>query len=164
MATWSSPDQPAEDDRAFLEHFPSTRRSYVANTFLYSIRAGARTPLQVLADVDRTLRETAQRAQRWNITGLLERTEEVYTALHEYHSEALAYAGYCLRWEQLAPAEKEQIRAVKAEPHIRAYMEQQAPTDKQLAYLRKLGYTGEVTSKQHASELIDTLRQQRRAA
>ena len=44
-----------EDGRALLERFPGTRRSYVANTFLYAVRSGARTPAKVLADVELSL-------------------------------------------------------------------------------------------------------------
>ena len=144
--------------RALLERFPKARRSYVANTFLYAVRAGARTPLQVLAAVNETLRETHARSLRWNMVDTVGRTLEVLTVLHYCHDEAMAFAQWCLSWEQLTPAEKERQRAVKGAAHRQTYMEQQPASDKQVAYIRALGFAGEVTSKAHASELIDRLR------
>jgi hypothetical protein len=37
-------------------------------------------------------------------------------------------------------------------------MEQQPASDKQIAYIRALGFTGDVLSKAHASELIERLK------
>ena len=144
--------------RALLERFPNARRSYVANTFLYAVRAGARTPLQVLASVNETLRETHARSQRWSFTDTVQRTEEVMAVLVDYHDEAMAFAAWAIRWEALPPAEKERQKAAKGASHRQTYMEQQPPTDKQRAYLAVLGYTGEITSKAHASDLIHKIR------
>ena len=157
--TTSALDQRNTDDgRTLLERFAAARRSYVANTFLYTVRAGARTPLQVLAAVNETLRETHARSQRWSFTDTVQRTEEVMAVLREYHAEAMAFAAWALAWEALSPAEKERQKAAKGAAHRQTSMEQQPPTDKQRAYLAALGYHGEISSKAHASELIDQLR------
>ncbi len=147
-----------DDGRALLEHFPNARRSYVANTFLYAVRAGARTPLQVLASVNETLRETHARSQRWRFTDTVQRTEEVMAVLVEHHDEAMAFAAWALAWEALPQAEKDRQKAAKGAAHRQTYMEQQPPTDKQRSYLAALGYHGEITSKAHASDLIDKIR------
>jgi|GEM_PF-2252605 len=166
MATWTS-DTPktvnestntSGDGRALLERFPNARRSYVANTFLYAVRAGARTPGEVLADVEHALSETAIRSRRWNFTDTIERTEEVYGVLNEHHDEALAFAAWAIAYEALPLGERERQKAEKGAVHRQAYLEQQPATDKQVAYVRSLGYHGVVTSKAHASELIDQLR------
>ena len=161
MATWKTERIPTpstpDDGRDLLERFPNARRSYVANNFLYAVRAGARTPLQVLAAVNETLRETHARSQRWSFTGTIQRTEEVMAVLVDYHDEAMAFAAWALAWEALPPAEKERQKATKGAVHRQTYMEQQPPTDKQRSYLAALGYTGEITSKAHASELIDKI-------
>ena len=155
----TAPDQrPTEDGRALLERFPNARRSYVANTFLYAVRAGARTPGKVLADVEHELSETAKRSRRWGFTDTVERTEMVYSILDEYHDEALAFAAWAIRWEALPPAERERQKQAKGAPHRQAYMEQQPATEKQVAYIRALGYHGPVTSKAHASTLIEQLK------
>ncbi len=155
----NSPDQGAtEDGRALLERFSSTRRSYVSNTFLYSVRSGARTPAKVLADVEHELSETAIRSRRWGFNDTVERTEAVYSILNEYHDEALAFAAWAIAWEALPPAERARQKAAKGAPHRQAYMEQQTATEKQVAYTRALGYEGPVTSKAHASSLIEQLK------
>ncbi len=159
QATIAAPDQGAtEDGRALLERFIPTRRSYVANTFLYSVRSGARTPAKVLADVEHELSETAKRSRRWGFSETVERTEAVYSVLNEFHDEALAFAAWAIRWEALPPAERERQKAAKGAIHKQAYMEQQPATDKQVAYIRSLGYQGVVTSKAHASSLIEQLK------
>ena len=78
--------------------------------------------------------------------------------LVEYHDEAMAFAAWAPAWEALPPAEKERQKAAKGAAHRQTYMEQQPPTDKQRGYLAMLGYTGEVTSKAQASDLIDKIR------
>jgi hypothetical protein len=150
--------RPTEDGRALLERFPNARRSYVANTFLYAVRAGARTPGKVLADVEHELSETAKRSRRWGFSETVERTETMYSILNEFHDEALAYAAWAIRWEALPPAERERQKRAKGEVHRQAYMEQQPATDKQVAYIRSFGYQGVVTSKAHASSLIEQLK------
>jgi acyl-CoA reductase-like NAD-dependent aldehyde dehydrogenase len=147
-----------EDGRALLERFPGPRRSYVANTFLYAVRSGARTPGKVLADVEHELSETAKRSRRWNFTDTIERTESIYAILNEYHDEALAFAAWAIRWEALPPAERERQKQAKGAPHRQKYLEEQPATERQINYVRSLGYHGPVTSKAHASSLIEQLK------
>ena len=153
------PDQgTTEEGKALLERFPNARRSYVANTFLYSVRSGVRTPAKVLADVEHELSETAKRSRRWGFSETVERTETMYSILNEYHDEALAFAQWCISYEALPPGEKARQKAAKGEIHKQAYMEQQPATQKQIDYCRALGYHGPVTSKAHASSLIEQLK------
>jgi hypothetical protein len=157
--TIAAPNQgTTEDGKEFLRHFPNARRSYVSNTVLYAVRAGARTPAEVLAAVEHELSETAKRSRRWGFTDTIERTESIYATLNEFHDEALAFCAWAIRWEALPPAERERQKAAKGAPHRQAYMEQQPATDKQIAYIRSLGYQGVVTSKAHASTLIEQLK------
>lgn len=159
--TTGAPDADATTDgRAFLARFPTTRRSYVANTFLFAVRHGATTPDQVLARVRQSLHE----AKAWSWSDDIERIDLLLTTMDEHPDEAHAYAIWALAWERLTPAQKERHRAGKSETFRRAYMEQQPATARQIAYVRALGYAGEVTSKAHATELIDRLRGERRAA
>jgi hypothetical protein len=148
----------AEEGKALLQRFPSARRSYVANTFLHAVRAGARTPLQVLAHVEHALSESAIRSRRWGFSETVERTEMVYSILNEYHDEALVFCEWAIWWESLPPAERDRQKAARGAEYRTAYMAQKPASDKQISYVRSLGYTGEITSSAHASELIDRLR------
>lgn len=142
--------------KAFLERFDPARRSYVMNLFCFAIRRGMRTPLQVLVSVEQELRQVYARSGNW--PDMQARTELVYTMINQYFEEALAFAVYALEWEKLTPAEKQRQRAAKGEEYRMAWMEQQPATDRQRSYLQLLGYTGDVTSKAHASELIERLK------
>lgn len=148
-----------EDDRRLLERFPNNRRSYISNTFLEVVRAGARTPLQVLAAVNENLRQTHARALRWNhLSDIVERTFEVQTILDDHHAEAMAFAGWAIAWCALPQSERERLKAQKGAEHRQAYMAQKPATDRQKAYLVALGHTGEVASMAEASELIERLK------
>ena len=149
---------PRDDDRSFLNHFPNARKSFVANAFLFAVRRGARTPLQVLAAVQHELR----RANTWSSDERQARNQEVLDTIAEHHEEAMAFCRYALDYEALPPAEKERRKAEQGAPHRQAWMSQQPPTAKQCAYLEVLGYRGEITSRQHASELIEQLKRQPR--
>ena len=144
----------AQDDLTFLTHFPNTRKSFVANSFLFTVRRCARTPLQVLASVQQDLR----RANTWRSSERQARNQDVLDAITQHHEQAMAFCRYALDWEALPPAEKERRKDEQAAPHRQAWMSQQPPTAKQIAYLEVLGHSGEVTSRQEASELIDQLR------
>ncbi len=158
--TTAALDQRTTDDRKrILERFPQNRRAYVANTVLFAVRAGAKNPLQVLVDVNKTLTGALERARRWNNqSGIIERTEQVYIILHEHHEEAMDLCRWALWWESLPQAERDRQKAARGAEHRQAYMESQPASEKQVAYIRALGFAGEVTSKAHASELIDQLR------
>lgn len=145
------------DNRGFLNRFPQAHKSYVANLFLLSVRRGARTPDAVMASVRQELRTCQERARYWHNGESESRYTEVAATLNEHPAEARAYAQWALEWERLTPAEKERERNQNGEAYRQAWMRQQPATAKQRSYLAALGYEGEITSKQHASELIDQL-------
>ncbi|XP_038907257.1 ATP-dependent DNA helicase SRS2-like protein At4g25120 isoform X1 [Benincasa hispida] len=73
--------------------------------------------------------------------------------------EALQYAEYVLRWEQI-PADKRALLMQEKQEHfqklrIENAMGSSAPTAKQISYLRNLGCTITPTSRLHASSLIE---------
>ena len=147
---------------AFLAVFPIARRAYVTNCFLFACRRGASMPAAVVAAVEHDLLQAAARACRWHERAARDRA--VYDVIRAQHEAALAFAGWALAWERLTPADKARLRAGQREQYQHAWMDQQLATAKQLAYVRALGYTGDVTSKAHASELIERLKRERRAA
>ena len=80
--------------------------------------------------------------------------------LREARDEAVKFARYVIWRENLSPEEHARLKAIQAEEGRRAWMETQPPTEKQINYLRLLGYEGEVESRGHASQLIDELREE----
>ncbi|XP_020519936.1 ATP-dependent DNA helicase SRS2-like protein At4g25120 isoform X1 [Amborella trichopoda] len=73
--------------------------------------------------------------------------------------EALQFAQYVLRWEQIPPDTRAQLMREKQEhfqkQRIEKSMDASAASTKQIAYLQKLGCTILPTSRLHASRLIE---------
>ena len=133
----------------FLSHFPPEYRSTAANCLLEAVRRGCTTPPEV---VDHALSAAYRRIYGSEaFTLLLLLAEEDPKAL-------LAGARWALWWESLSPEEKQQLREGRAEEAIERWMEQNPPTDRQLAYLNRLGYRGPTPADRlEASRLIDEL-------
>lgn len=133
----------ADRDR-FLSHFPPERRGYAGNLLLFPVRRGCTDPHQV---VGYALESAHHRPWNEACLRLLELQEEDPEAL-------LAGARWALWWEGLPLAERLRLRAHRAE----AWRESAPPTERQVRYLRTLGYRGEVGSRAEASRLIDRLK------
>lgn len=157
MATVETTTTTGDARAAFLAHFPTNRRSTITNMFLHAMRGNGRCAPHVLCAVEYELYQRMEHSRDWPEDK--QRYEEARTIIHEHHDDAHAFAEWALAWEKLTPQQKAQRRAGQSGPHIRQWMSTQPPTAKQLAFLEALGHTGEVTSKQEASELIDRLRQ-----
>jgi hypothetical protein len=132
----------------FLSHFPHNQRATATNFLLQAIRAGCNEPNQVVGYA----LETACRRCHLEAAQTLR-------LLSELDFEALlAGARWALWWESLSPEEKQQLREGRAEEAIERWMEQNPPTDRQLAYLNRLGYRGPTPANRlEASRLIDEL-------
>jgi hypothetical protein len=133
-----SASQETSPSRALLEHFPASQRS------------GILGPRGIVAAVSREARQCGHHA--------------LVDALREHPEQALDFAQWCIAWERLPAAERQRVKSERAAAHRAAWMAQQEPTAKQLSYLKALGHRGEVTSRQHASQLIDGLLQRKRGA
>jgi hypothetical protein len=144
--------------RAWLAEQPQKRQSTVANDFLHAIRGhAARLPQEVLAYA----RQAAvhRSCSQWNTPQERAYWQQVAREIREEkRAAALAFAEWCLAYESLDPEAKRQLKAGRGEQYRVRWMAAQPPSEKQIAYLRALGYQGEVQSKAHASELIDSLR------
>jgi hypothetical protein len=87
-----------------------------------------------------------------------ERREKILSVIRTLEQpEARECARWYTHYERLSPEAKARLKEQRAEEGRRAWMSTQPPTDKQLAYLRSLGYAGEVPDRLRASELIDRL-------
>ncbi len=157
------PDPPG--DRTLLDHFPQHQRSTISNLFLAQIRsgypppghahAGAWTARGVRDAVLLALGARLQRAFRHGRGGDYARDAAILRVLHDQGGAALAFAAWALARAALPREERERRKQGRAREHIAAWMDHQPPTDKQVAYLRRMGYAGPIDSTAHASALID---------
>lgn len=95
---------------------------------------------------------------------IMERPEldHVITAMDADPEGVLRYAEAVIAEERLPVEERERLRRERSKPFAQAHMATKLPTDKQLAYLQRLGYRGpEPEDRLAASQLIDRLFQQR---
>lgn len=142
--------------RALLEHFPQPRRSAIANLFLNEVRRGAgETPEQVRVAVMMELTDRLRRAANYQWADEYTRVAEFIRILHAHEPAARQYAQWALDWESLPPEERERQKGERSAQHLSAAMDRQPPTEKQVGYLRKMGYDGPIDSKAHAAALID---------
>lgn len=161
------------DPRDLMDLFPQRERGTIAQRFYDAVRGGVRDADAVVAWVHAWLRTDIARCRESSSSdwpGWAERRaeqaerDEIWAEKLLMHpAETRAFAQYVIEREQLPRAVREAEKQARSVEYARAYMAQQPPTDKQLAYLRKLGHRGEVGSKAEASELIDRhVRQQER--
>jgi len=166
MSTAFAP-APVVADRKLLDFFEQHYKSTLTNRFLSQVRNGkAATADAVYALVLEDLRE------RWAWT--IEHSRQPWAEQAHWMAEAaalaehlgtltrqreagIAFGQWALDWDALPPEERERQKRSRSAEHIRHHMDREAPTEKQVAYLRGRGYTGPIESKGHASSLIDVL-------
>lgn len=146
------------DPRAFLSYFPDARKSWVTNLFLFAVREGADTVDAVYTAVDISLLDKLHRAAAYRDKEQHAKLDEMLYYFEHFPEEARAFARWALDWERLSPEEKVRIKAQKSAGHIKTVTQGQPPTERQIAYCRSLGHTGPITSKAHASEIIEMLK------
>lgn len=146
---------------AFAAHFDTTREIPLVNkVFLDAIRGGAATVDAVYTRVEITLREGLRVAAKSRDTERHTKLDNIIYFFEHFPEEACDYAGYYLWWETLTKAEKDAIRAEVKPQYIEEAMRHQPASEKQVSYLRSLGYNGQVLSKKHASDIIDAITKQ----
>lgn len=147
----SQPDNNANPQREFLNLFPANRRGWVSNVFCLAVRRGCSTPEKVvnvaISRVEHDLKIYRE-----------PRHFELFNALVAYRELALEFAKYIIYWENLPPDVKRQKKFARAEFYKGEYLSNQPPTEKQIKYLKSLGYDGKVKSKWEAMKLIDEFR------
>jgi hypothetical protein len=144
--------------RHFLEHFEPRQRSHVVNCFLEQIRMGKTQPERVISDIQKGIRDQNRRYLASGVLETVNRNNKFLDFLSAYKAEALSFVRWAIWWESLPREERSIFKAKRGEQYRRLYLESQPPTEKQISYLRSLGWTGEVKSKLHASELIEKLK------
>jgi len=136
--------------RRFLARFEPRQRGHIANIFLDPVRRGETEPHRVVSAVRHDLLAQAVRWKRWGNHDGIARNERIVSPFDTYFDEAVDSARWAIQWDRLSDPEKQRVKAER-------WMAEQPPTEKQVKYLRSLGYDGEVESKRKACELIDRL-------
>lgn len=135
----------------WLNQFPQNTRGTIMNLFCYAVRDNCETESEVLQRVEYQALRHRGRNSYSHLTD--EWLNKLIDALLQ--EEAGDLAAHILWRERLPQADRERLKSQASKPHIASYMSQQAPTEKQLKYLRSLGCKETPTSKQEASEWID---------
>lgn len=144
----------------FLEQFEAARRSYITNIFCYAYRGG-------------NWIEQPKAAPAKDLTEMLERIRNYCDArLAEPHithnrgileallllvgdPEAKEFARHIAKREQLSQADKDRLKTEAQKQFVSKAMQIKPPSEKQVAYLKKLGCSTVPASMQEASELIE---------
>jgi hypothetical protein len=156
---YSTTDTPGPRE-AFLALFDGdlvSRRNPLAQFHHQAVRNfGAKSPSEIAV-----IARAAVRKRAVNVWSTPEEREQWRQVLHILNAKPPEWRPYCewiLEWERLPEAERERAKRDRGAEHRVRWMRTQPATAKQIDYLRALGYTGEIASKGHASELIDQLR------
>jgi hypothetical protein len=148
---------PAARD-AFLSHFPANKKGTIANLFLSPIRRRVIVPGLVVEAVVHELYQRLENPAPWASEAYLDDAAHASQVIQDHRLEAIAFAQYYIEYEQLPYTERQALKAQRGDEHRAAWMAAQPPTEKQLGYLRKLGYAGPApASKADASAEIDRL-------
>lgn len=139
----------------FLSLIETRRRSVVTNAFLNQVRNGITDPWKIVAGVCNDLREKINRA--WS-DETRERDQRTYELITTHLIDAARFASWAAAYEAQPAEVRAESRRTAQEEHVSRWLSNQPPSEKQLSYIRSLGYKGEVSSKLHASEIINSLK------
>lgn len=149
-----------EYDGKFLTDYPPNGRGAITNWFCFAVRDGAKTPREVLTQVEYKVRLRMPEYGDYSLSNDdLERLLE-----HLLDPEAEDFAAFIIEREALPNDVRERLKAASGATYQQAYMAAQPPTEKQLSYLRSLGCQEVPTTKLQASQFIDQCLKNRRAA
>jgi len=144
-----------ESRNAFLALVEIRRRATLTNRFLGPPRAGIWEPLAIVAAVRR---ECGERVDRAWCPAAAERERSFLHVIESFPDEAIAFAQWAIAYVEQPAEERAESRQAQRAQHINAWLADQTPTEKQIAFLRSLGHQGEVASKLHASQMIENLK------
>src|SRR5712691_10953331 len=146
--------EPQPPPVSWLDHFPTPRRSTVAQWFYQAVRRGHSMPSAIVTEVCRNLATQLEwRSDRDRRAWLV----EVLATIHDDRQSAALYAAAVLATEQLPAPERAQQKLDRAKPYLVEAMKGKPPTEKQLALLRSKGVSPLPTDRAVASEMIDAL-------
>ncbi len=147
------------DAKVFLENWQQSDRSTVSNWFHNAVRAGHRTSGAVC---DAVRMEADQRARHLALSNYPNHNdhERIRILREQFASNNMTaaerYARYVIAYEALPLAERQKLKSDKGLKFAIAAMESKPASEKQIGFLRSLGYTGAApTSAAEASRLIE---------
>lgn len=146
------------DAKVFLENWQQNDRSTVSNWFHNAVRAGHRTPGAVC---DAVRIEADQRSRHLAISNYPNHNdhERIRILREQFASNKHAaerYARYVIAYEALPPSERAKLKSDKGSKFAIAAMESKPASEKQIGFLRSMGYEGDAPkSAAEASRLID---------
>lgn len=152
-ASYTAPPLNQEARDTFLAHFPENKRGTVANWLLQPIREfHADTPALVLTLTIGRINKML--ADSWATEERRQELRHALSVIAQHRDEALACADYYLSYASLPEDERQKVKQRQRD----TYRAERPPTDRQLDYLRILGYIGTPPATLHeASEAIERL-------
>jgi hypothetical protein len=145
----------ADAHRAWLERLPESLRTVTAPWMHRAARSGATTSDAVLFGYGLIVGEHLARC--WNTAAEQARLRPLVVAVQGHLVGARACAAWVLAWEHPPAAEQHRRKAERGRPHQQEAMAAGSPSERQVAYLRLLGYAAPApTTMVEASHLIDT--------
>ncbi len=153
-------------DRPLFAHVPEYQRGPLMNRFLEPVRKGMTTDPEVIVHyVIATLKEDIQFRGTSNFSSDLTPLHQTLRAVQDHPTEARALAAEAVAYEQMPEHERAKLKASRRKDMLRQYvaskptsMLNKPPSEKQLAYLRKLGVREVPANRWEASEWIDIAR------
>ena len=112
--------QEQDTRRRFLDRFPDSMRSLVANSFIDTTRAGAVTASDVQWRVERTWLCRLDSGERARDGVMRRRAQTVLDALIAHPEEAADFAVWALEWASLPAEERAKRKRCRSEEHRRA--------------------------------------------
>ena len=134
----------------YLEQFPVGARSTIANLFCYGVREGI-TDIDELRNYVR--REVAARRDRGYSSNIAGVADAVIESLET--DEAYWFADHIVWRESLPLEDRKRLKSATGGRFATAAMEQKAPSEKQLKYLRGLRCPVTPQTMAEASKLIE---------
>lgn len=140
----TAPPLDLEARDTFLAHFPESKRSAVANWLLGPIRElHADTPALILTLTIGRINKLL--ADSWATEERRQELRHALTMLGDHRDEALACADYYLAYAALPEEERQKVKQRQRD----SYRTERPATDRQLDYLRILGYSGAAPATVH---------------
>ena len=151
----------AGGSQAFLSRLPRPFAGALSDLFHDAVRAGRGTPSEIVQWV---AADVLRRLERPTRPEPAEAHRTLLGAMAADPEGARAYAAHCLHWRNLPQSERQKIKQDQRDTHRTAMMESLPATEKQIGFLRVLGYSGPAPkSRAEASRLIDERKQRREA-
>ena len=141
----------------FLAHVPEHYRGMACNLFLAPVReAGLWRADLVLAATVQAIRSRTARG-----SSLASQADEnlraLWQAIQDDAEGAMAVAEWAVAYVLLPTGVKEARKAAQKDKGRQYGMRGKPPTDKQVTYLARQGYTGAIENRLQASQLIDAM-------